>query len=256
MKRTCLFRGNILLLLLMLLCRTAIAQVVVKGTVYDKLARYGIPHVSVLSTSGIGTATDTLGHYSIKVADADSIYFSYLGKMTSKYPVKQLLPDQPFDISLPVSVDILKTVVVRQPSYHMDSLANRNEYRKVFDYGGPDLGSAPGSGVGLGISFDLIFGARKFKRMEAFKARLEREEREKYVDHRFTKALVKRITHLTSPALDTFMVEYRPDYEQLKSFENDYDYYKYIKTFGEYFISQWNQSHPRVASDSTSGGNL
>lgn len=256
MKRTIIFRGNILLLLLVLLCRTAIAQVVVKGTVYDKLARYGIPHVSVLSTSGVGTATDSLGHYSIKVSDEDSIYFSYLGKMTSKYPVKQLFPDQPFDISLPVSVDILKTVIVRQPSYRMDSLANRAEYRKAFDYGGPDFGSAPGSGVGLGISFDMIFNARKYKRIEAFKARLEREEREKYVDHRFTKALVKRITHLTSPALDTFMVEYRPSYEQLQSFENDYDYYKYIKTFGEYFINQWKLSHPREASDSTIGTGL
>ena len=255
MKRTRLFRGNILLLLLILLCRTAIAQVVVKGTVYDKQARYGVSHVSVLSTSGIGTSTDTLGHYSIKVPGDDSIYFSYLGKMTSKYAVKQLLPDQPFDISLPVSVDILKTVVVHQPSYHMDSLANRNEYRKVFDYDGVYAG-APGSGFGLGISFDLIFGARKIKRMEAFKARLEREERDKYVDHRFTKALVKRITHRTSPALDTFMVQYRPGYETLKSFENDYDYYKYIKTFGEYFIGQWNQSHPRVTSDSTSRPDL
>src|SRR5688500_6188625 len=209
MKRTIIFRRNILFLLLVLFCRTAIGQVVVKGTVYDKQVRYGIAHVSVQSTSGIGTITDTLGHYTIKVPENDSIYFSYLGKMTSKFPVKQLLPDQPFDISLPVSVDILKTVVVRQPSYRMDSLANRAEYRKVFDYD-PDYGSAPGSGFGLGISFDLIFSGRKFRRMEALRTRLEREERDKYVDHRFTKALVKRITHLTPPALDTFMVTYRP----------------------------------------------
>jgi hypothetical protein len=233
----------ILLLLLVLLCRTAIAQVVIKGTVYDKQARYGIPHVSVLSSSGIGTATDTLGHYTIKVPGDDSIYFSYLGKISSKFPVKQLMPDQPFDISLPVSVDILPSVTVRQPSYRMDSLANRAEYKKVFNYD-PDYGSAPGSGFGLGISFDLIFNARKFKRMEAFRARLEREERDKYVDHRFAKALVKRITYLTSPALDSFMVEYRPSYDILKSFETDYDYYSYIKSCSYSFVSQWKIDHP------------
>src|SRR5687768_16405058 len=123
MKRTLIFRRELLLLLLILLCHTAIAQVVIKGTVYDKQARYGIPHVSVLSSSGIGTVTDTLGHYSIKVPDNDSIYFSYLGKISSKFPVKRLPPDQPFDISLPVSIDILPSVTVRQPSYRMDSLA-------------------------------------------------------------------------------------------------------------------------------------
>lgn len=243
MKRTIIFRRQILLLLLMLLCRTAFAQVLINGTVYDKQARYGIPHVSVLSSSGIGTATDTLGHYSIKVPNDDSIYFSYLGKISSKFPVKQLQPGQPFDISLPVSIDVLPSVTVRQPSYRMDSLANRAEYRKVFDYD-PEIGSAPGSGFGMGVSFDVIFNGRKFRRMEAFKARLEREERDKYVDHRFTKALVKRITNLTSPALDSFMVEYRPSYDVLKTFETDYDYYSYIKSCGYSFIAQWKLNHP------------
>lgn len=243
MKRTIFFRLKMLLLFFVLSCRIAIGQVVIKGTVYDKLARYGISHVSVLSTSGIGTITDSLGHYTIKVPGDDSVYFSYLGKISSKFPVKQLPPDQPFDISLPVTIDILKTVVVRQPSYRMDSLANRAEYRKVFDYD-QEYGSAPGSGFGLGIGLDVIFNARKFRRMEALKIRLEREEREKYVDHRFNKALVKRITHLTPPALDSFMVEYRPSYDLLLGFENDYDYYSYIKSCGKAFIRQWNRGHP------------
>jgi hypothetical protein len=250
MMRTIIFRRKILLLLLVLVCRVGLAQVVIKGTVYDKGARYGVPHVSVLSTSGIGTTTDTLGHYSLKVPVNDSIYFSYLNKISSKFPVKQMPPDQPFDISLPVSVDILPTVIVQQPSYRMDSIANRKEYQKVFNYD-PNYFGTPGSGFGMGIGFDLIFNARKIKRMERFKARLEREERDKYVDHRFTKALVKRITGLTPPALDTFMKEYRPSYETLQGFENDYDYYKYIKTFGEYFLQQWKTDHPGEPSDST-----
>ena len=173
MKRTIIFRRKILLLLLVLVCHTAIAQVVIKGTVYDKQARYGVPHVSVLTSSGVGTVTDTLGRYSIKVPNDDSIYFSYLGKMSSKFPVKRLPVDQPLDISLPVSVDSLPSVTVRQPSYRMDSIANRKEYQKVFDYD-PVIGSAPGSGFGLGIGLDAIFNARKFRRMEALKARLLR----------------------------------------------------------------------------------
>jgi hypothetical protein len=243
MKRTIIFRRKILLLLFVLVCHAGIAQVVIKGTVYDKQARYGVPHVSVLTSSGVGTVTDTLGRYSIKVPNDDSIYFSYLGKMSSKFPVKRLPVDQPLDISLPVSVDSLPSVTVRQPSYRMDSIANRKEYQKVFDYD-PVIGSAPGSGFGLGIGLDAIFNTRKFRRMEALKARLEREEREKYVDHRFSKALVRRITGLTTPALDSFMVEYRPGYDVLKTFETDYDYYSYIKSCGFSFIAQWKIKHP------------
>jgi hypothetical protein len=250
MKRTIYSHRRILLLFLVFLCRTAMAQVEIKGTVYDKQARYGIPHVSVLSSSGIGTATDTLGRYTIKVPADDSVYFSYLGKISSKFPVKRLPPDQPLDISLPVSVDILPSVVVHQPSYRMDSLANRAEYRKVFD-NDPMYLSSPGGGFGLGVGLDLIFNARKIRSMERLKARLEREEKDKYVDHRFSKALIKRITHLTPPALDSFMVEYRPGYELLKSFETDYEYYFYIKSCGRSFISQWNAAHPTQTIDIT-----
>lgn len=254
MKRTILFRRHTLLLLLMLLCRIAAAQVVIKGTVYDKQVRHGIPNVSVISTSGIGTITDTLGRYNIKVPNDDSLYFSYLGKTSAKFPVKRLPAEQPLDISLPVSMDLLPSVTVRQPSYRMDSLANRNEYRKVFDYD-PSIGSAPSSGVGIGIDFSAIFNPRQFRRMEALKKRLEREEKDKYVDHRFTKALVKRITGLISPALDTFMIEYRPSYDILKSFETDYDYYSYIKSCGFSFIGQWKIDHPNDSTLNTAPQN-
>src|ERR1044071_9386941 len=133
MKRTSIFLRTIFWLFLVLLCHTGFAQVVIKGTVYDKQARYGVPSVSVLSNSGSGTMTDSLGRYNLKVPANDSIYFSYLGKLTAKFPVKNMDPDQPLDISLPVYIDSLPAVTVRQPSYRMDSIAKRNEYRKIFD---------------------------------------------------------------------------------------------------------------------------
>ena len=249
MMRNITFRANILLLFLILLCRISVAQVVIKGTVYDKQARFGVPNVSVLSTSGIGTITDTLGHYSIKVPNNDSIYFSYLGKSTEKFLVNRLPPEQPLDISLPVSVDMLPSVTVKQPSYHMDSLANRLENKKIFDYESEYL-NTPG-GFGIGVSFEAIFNAKKMARLERFRGFLIRQEQDKYVDHRFSKALVRRITGLTSPALDSFMIEYRPSYETLQGFETEYDYYSYIKANGEYFKAMWKREHPFVTSDST-----
>lgn len=236
---------------MIMLYHAAVAQVVIRGTVYDRQARYGVPDVSVLTTSGLGTETDSLGHYTIKVHNNDSVYFSYLGKATMKFAVKKLPPDQPLDISLPVSTELLPTVTVQPRSYRLDSLANREEYRKVFDYDPAMYLSSPGGGFGVGIGFEMIFNARKIRSMEHLKARLEREERDKYVDHRFSKTLVKRITGLTPPMLDSFMVEYRPSYDMLKSFETDYDYYKYIKDNREAFMYDWKLNHPGEMNDST-----
>jgi hypothetical protein len=70
------------------------------------------------------------------------------------------------------------------------------------------------------------------------------EERDKYVDHRFNKILVKKITGLQPPALDIFMRTYRPSYEFIQNCENDYEFYKYIKDCGLYFSQRWKEEHP------------
>ncbi|MFY0255343.1 hypothetical protein ACDQ55_15460 [Chitinophaga sp. 30R24] len=225
----------------------AAAQTVrVSGTVYERSATFGMAGVSVMSTSGAGAVTDSLGHYSIKVSYTDSISFSYQGKATMKFPVKEIPFNRPFDMSLHVDVKVLPTVVVsstRPYNYHQDSLENRNEYRKVFDYA-PEYLTTGNGGAGVGFNLDLLFSAKKIKRMEAFRQYLEQDERDKYVDHRFNKTLVGKLTGLQSPALDTFMREYRPSYDMLQEFENEYEYYKYIKDWGKFFAKIWERDHP------------
>jgi hypothetical protein len=229
-----------------------IAQVQINGTVYDRSQRYPMPGVSVIGTSGGGTITDSLGNYSIKLRAGDSIYFSYLNKPTDKYPVKDIPADQPFDISLEVAVEALQTVVVNPKIYRQDSLENRIEYEKIFDFGKDYLTSMKsnrGRGMGVGIDFDMLFDGKKNRRIMAFQKRLEQEEKDKYVDHRFTKALVKRITGLEPPALDTFMVQYRPSYDFIQSCETDYEYYKFIADWGKDFKVIWKQEHTAIKKD-------
>ena len=64
--------------------------------------------------------------------------------------------------------------------------------------------------------------------MLAFQKRLLQEERDKFVDHRFSKALVRRLTSLTGNELDSFMVVFRPPYEFVM-LTSDYDFQQYIK---------------------------
>ena len=215
---------------------------VVRGTVYDRSQLFAMPGVSVLGTSGAGTMTDSMGRYSIRLSSRDSIYFSYLGKFTMKFPVKQIPPDYPFDMSLAVRVDSLPLVVIRPKAYRYDSSENRDEYRRVFDYQPEDI--VGGASGGVGFNLDMLFNARRNRQMLSLQRRLIEEERDKYVNFRFNKTIVKKITGLQRPALDTFMRVYRPSYEFIQNCENDYEFYKYIKDCGLYFSRMWREDHP------------
>lgn len=207
------------------------AQVEVSGTVYDRTQIFSMAHVSVLTTSGKGTQTDSVGHYTLRLKAGDSVYFSYLGKETQRFVVKDQ-PTFPLNISLAVTIDSLPLVIVRPKLYRYDSLENRDEYRKVFEY-------EPQYLAGNGLNLDMLFNAKKNRQMLALQQRLIEQEHDRYVDHRFNKTLVKRITGLQGNLLDTFMRMYRPTYEYIQGCENDYEFYKYIKDCGQYFAKQW-----------------
>lgn len=214
----------------------AAAQYKIKGTVYDSTRTYAIPSVSVLTSSGRGTITNAMGDYEIEVSETDSIWFSYLNKPTVKFAVLKITSPHSFDISLQVNVPVLKEVRIRQRNYRQDSIQNREDYAKVFNYERPGIKiNSPGqyTGTPVAAGFDLdalidIFNFKKRRSMASFQRRLIQQEQDKYVDHRFSKGLVRRLTGLDSTELDKFMITYRPPYE-FTVLLNDYDFQKYIK---------------------------
>jgi hypothetical protein len=200
-----------------------------------------LDRVSVISSSGRGTITDSTGTYEITVPSDDSIYFSYLGRATMKYPVRDINSLSNFDIALHVDPTELKEVRVMPRSYHLDSLQNRKDYEKYFDFKKPNPfklsdGSA---GLGMGAGFDLDAIIRYFqfdrtKRLLAFQRRLVEDEEDKFIDHRFNPSMVLKVTHLEGDQLDSFMVRYRPSYSFCKR-ATDYDLLEYTKlAFTEY----------------------
>lgn len=228
------YRIIILFLFIVLLAsQSALAQYKIKGTVYDSTRNYPLELVSVLTTAGKGTVTNAEGVYEIEVAEKDSIWFSYLGKPTVKFPVLKIANPFGFDISLKVNVTVLKEVKIRPRNYKQDSAQNRLDYAKIFNYKKPGLKTVtPQYGVGAGFDLNEIINAFRFKRnrsMLSFQKRLLEQEREKSVTHRFNKALVRRLTMLDGAELDSFMLVFRPSYEFTMS-TGDYDFQQYIKT--------------------------
>jgi plasmid maintenance system killer protein len=208
-------------------------QYKIMGTVYDSSRNYPMESVSVLSTSGRGTMTNAEGHYEIEVEETDSIWFSYLNKPTRKFPVQKIINPFEFDISIQVNVPLLKEVKIRPRNYKLDSLQNRMDYAKIFNYQKPKLKVVtPQFGVGAGFDLDEIINMFRFRRsrsMAAFQKRLLLEEHDKFVDHRFNKALVRRLTMLDGNELDSFMRVFRPSY-MFTQLSGDYEFQQYIKT--------------------------
>ena len=232
------FRSIIVLIGLATASLTAVCQVQVKGKVFDMTQSVPLQAVTVMSTGGTGTMTDSLGRYTIMAKEKDSIWFSYLGKATPKYPITSIVNLQNFEVSLHVNVTTLKSVMVKPPNYHLDSIQNRRDYAKAFDFRKPGIGvvSTPGGAVGLDLDeFIEMFQFRRNKRMAQFRDRLIREEQEKFIEHRFSRALVIKLTGLHSPELDTFMRRYKPDLF-FTQFATDYEFQSYIKGCYEKYV--------------------
>lgn len=212
---------------------TGFTQYKIKGTVYDSTRKYPVELVTVMSTSGKGTITNMYGEYEIEVGEKDSIWFSYLNKPTVKFPVLKINSPFAFDISLQVSIPELSEVKVRPRNYRQDSLQNREDYAKVFNFQKPTLKVVtPQYGGAVGFDVNELINAFRFKRnrsMLAFQQRLLEQEREKYVDYRFNKALVRRLTQLDGHELDSFMQIYRPSYTFCLR-TSEYDFQLFIKT--------------------------
>jgi hypothetical protein len=220
------------------------AQVSIQGTVYDKTMINGLPQVTISNTRGAIAVSDSSGHYSIRVAKEDTIYFSYLNKRTAAFPVKDIPDPATFSVSIEVTGPALMPVYVNHNSYYADSVLNRRENREGFDYKHGsfvrNIRLMPGGqGLMAGAALDMdIFFHRDIRRSKQLIQRwLIEEEQDKYIDHRFNRAIVKRITGLDSADLRLFMRIYRPGYEVTRSFQTDWELYSYILASSRSFLA-------------------
>lgn len=209
-----------LLLMAVAWAGTALAQggmIQVKGVVYDVTRRNPVEAVSVLGTNGRGTVTDSMGRYALWVRETDSVFFSYQNKVSGKYPVAGIQDPSQFSYALHIQTKALAPVTIYGRNYRTDSLQNRMDYAKYFNWSKPNpfknINISNGA-VGMDPN-DIInlFRFRRNRQLAQLQARLIREEQDKYVDFRFNRNFVKKVTGLNDPALKKFMFKYRPPYD-------------------------------------------
>jgi hypothetical protein len=221
MGKRCLF---FIVLFILIIHHAQSQSVIVSGNVYDISGRRPVEAV-VVHTNSNQSVTDSLGRYIISVKSKDSIWFSLFGKNTQKYNLDTIEDKHNFNIMIHVNGIDLPEVRVRNNNYRMDSLQNRYDYAKYFNYQAPGLKLANNSSLinpsgGLSIGFDLVeminmFRFKRNRNLGFLQKRLISQEQEKYVNYRFTKRFVQKITHLEGDNLVQFMDYCKPSYEVL-----------------------------------------
>ena len=218
----------------LVLTDAALAQFSISGTVFESTKTIPVKNVVVKSSSGIMTTTDSAGRYTIACVQKDSLTFIYHNKATNWFAVKQIENMSSFDISIHITLNdrfkTLKEVKVFSKNYQQDSIANREEYAKAFNYHKPGIAtnSSPYSGT-PGLDLDEFINIFRFKRNKSLKhlqTKVLEQEQESYISYRFNKNLIRRITHLDGINLNDFLVRYIPSFEftQFSTLPNFYQY--------------------------------
>lgn len=210
------------------------SQLTISGTVYDSTKTIPVKDVLIKSSNGTSTITDSAGHYAIVTTDKDSLTFIYLSKPTAKFAVRQIPDIGNFDIALHIRLSekfrTLKEVRVYGKIFKQDSVENREQYAKLFNYQKPGIKLSSDAYTGAaGIDLDELINVFRFKRnrqLRKMQERLMEEEKENYINYRFNKITVRRVTRLEGKNLETFMKEFRPsfDFTQQSSIVEFYQY--------------------------------
>jgi hypothetical protein len=195
----------------------------ISGVVYDISGKRPIEAVMVYSTYS-RTQTDSLGRYLITLQAKDSLTFSLFGKNTQKFGIDEIEDPSNFNIMIHVTGVDLPEVTVRNSYYRYDSIQNRIDYAKYFKYEAPGLKLSNqqnlfgNGGVTIGFDVNEIINIFRFKRnrnLQFLQNRLLNQEQEKYINYRFTKRFVQKLTKLDGPRLELFMEYCKPSYPTL-----------------------------------------
>ena len=156
---------------------------------------------------------------------------------TQVQPISRILST--IHIELEPDKIALKEVTVhssREKEYKLDSVNNRTFYDKQFNYVGPKVTDAFIPAIGnhstselISINPILLVQAltKKSTPEYKFKKTLLRDEQDKYVDQKFNRGNVSKITGLKGDTLANFMVQYRPDFKFAQK-ATEYDMELYI----------------------------
>lgn len=198
------------------------AQRLIRGHVYGaKTSTSPVDSIQLRTYSGQVAYSQKDGSYQISgEPTGDTLFVSYKGRDIMHYPISLISTPEKFDIYLqnPAFYDNsysnqLEDVQVTTRNYSTDSLYNRRMYADVYNYEKPKFN--PFSPITSVIN---VFSQGYLNRQKRYREFAISNEKEGYVDSRFTRSYVAKVTGIQDDdELRAFMKKYRPSYEQMKS---------------------------------------
>lgn len=182
------------------------------------------------NNSGQIVMTGNTGRFKLNVKPNDIISFAAVGyHFDTVQLTRSFLEKDSIDLFVsPLSHDLGNVTVTAKgmSAYQMDSMERRNDLlHDMVSYKKPTFALA-NSGAGLGISIDRFSKHEKSKRraLDFF----DRNEKEAYINYRYSQQLVAESTGFKDDTLRQFMQQSRPSYEWLRSNPSDEDIRYYI----------------------------
>jgi len=193
------------------------SQQFLTGKVYKRESTETLVSVSIYNLSRrIHDLSEETGSYRIQVTPGERISFSSVGYKSDTLTVTADMLSGDYSVYLEPRAQTLQAVTVGSLSnYQLDSVARRNEYSWIYEHGNVNRFEKDRKGAdGVGVSIDLFKNASSIdKQRERLKKRLLKEEQEYYVDSRYNREYVSRLTHLQGDSLQKFVTTYRPTYD-------------------------------------------
>lgn len=159
--------------------------------------------------------SDLGGNFKILANVGDTLVFSNVGFKSDTLKVLSYVIDSGYNVMLrPVTTSLPMVNVQGDLSkYQLDSLKRRDDYKYIYERGKPKFagGSTPTNGVGINVS-PVTFFSKKEKEVRHLKKRLAQNEENYYVDYRFSRSYVSKLTRLQGDSLQLFMQRYTPSY--------------------------------------------
>ncbi len=212
-----LFRIAAYVLLIFLVPACCFSQQYIKGKIYSTTGDEVVASVTVQNISARRfNISDASGNFRIQAEEGDTLVFSSVTYLADTVVVSFFMFKTDYDISLRPHVVTLSSVTVGGlTNYQIDSI-NRRDYYKDFYKGSfskvaMDKGTRKGDGVGVSFS-GLNYFSTGEKQKRELKHQLEQDEKEKYIDSRFSPLYISKLTRLQGDSLKEFMLLYRPNY--------------------------------------------
>lgn len=204
----------------------------VRGIIRDSATREPISMASVKNNvSGTTVMTNSKGLFNLPIASGQVISFAAVGyHFDTVYYTGSLLLQDTLQLELSaLVVTSLGNVTVSTRGWSRYQLDSIQRHRDFFQ----SVGSTPlpavsqaNSGAGIALNIDR-YSKREKRKRNAIRF-FDENEKEAYINYRYTPDLVSKYTGLKEEKLEEFMGKSRPDWEWLRKHPSETDLIYFI----------------------------